>query len=164
MFFEAALWAKSLKSNPSSFISVLALPATSDHLLLSSPGALLLHLNFHASLSPPADSPLLLPVPPPELPSSSAQRHRLITLSIAGIKCEGRPLKSPHNGAQGYLKLSVKTTSRSFTPPHGMVMDVLSDCSIGPPRSQRGGARHPLGEGRVLLSMPRKGFLQRVRM
>lgn len=121
---------------------------SSARLRFSSPGALLLHLNFllcfhhlltHPSTPPPHTSPYYAPF-------FSALHHTLITSSIAKNQMS-RPaahslLKSTHNGAQGYLKLSVKTASRSFTPPHRIVMDVLSDCSIWLPYLKRGSISH----------------------
>lgn len=100
-------------------------------LSFSSLGALLLPLY---PLPSPADSPF---PPPLSLPLTYCNTFLLSTAAhtIASENQMWRPpvlllLKSPHNGAQGYLKLSVKTASRSFTPPHTIVMDVFTDCLI----------------------------------
>lgn len=75
--------------------SLLALPDIFNRLLFSSPGVLLLHLNFlqrfHHLLTHPLHLTLLLLPVPPVLLSFSVLHHTLITSSIVRIKCEGRP-------------------------------------------------------------------------
>lgn len=120
--------------------SMHALPDIFNLLCFSAPGAplhsiLILFCAFITCWLTPPPTPVLL--------SFSVLHHTLITSKNQ----MWRPavlllLKSPHNRAQGYLKLSVKTASRSFTPPHRIVMDVLSDCSIWLPYLRRGSISH----------------------
>lgn len=151
LVFEGELYFRSLKSHPFSLpIHRHLLVAHSTRFfqpsLLSSFWSPLTPSSFPFVLSSPADSPfppLLNHHVPTVLCSFAVVHHTLITSKNQ----MWRPpvlllLKSPHNRAQGYLKLSVKTASRSFTPPQRIVMDVLSDCSIWLPYLKRGSISH----------------------